>query len=204
MKRVAVVNTRLTNLHSIARAVEECGLQPVVTDHPGDLESVANIILPGVGSFPRAMEHLRDTGLIDALSEQVIEKRIPFLGICLGMQLLATTGREGGDSSGLGWIDGEARLLQPDAGERVPHVGWNDIEFRNASPIFDGIATGQDFYFVHSYVLRPSDESSITATTSYAGGFAAAVQRDHIFGVQFHPEKSQKPGFAVLRNFLAV
>jgi len=201
---VAIINTRLCNLHSIRRAVEECGLDAVITDDPRDLESVSSIILPGVGSFPLAMRRLQSAGLVEALGEQVMGQRIPFLGICLGMQLLATRGEEGGGSTGLGWLDGDVRLLKPGPGERVPHVGWNDLQFQRASPIFAGFQASPDFYFVHSYALTPADPETVVATSDFAGGITAAVQRDHIFGVQFHPEKSQKPGFAVLRNFLAI
>jgi glutamine amidotransferase len=203
MKRVAIVNTGLSNLHSISRAVEECGSDPLITDNPTDLRTAASIILPGVGSFPRAMARLRETGLAEELSEQVVGLRIPILGICLGMQLLATTGFEGEASPGLGWIEGIVARLEPGPGERIPHVGWNDVKVRRPAAIFAGLDSTQNFYFVHSFSLRPANESDVIATTEYAGGFTAAVQRDHIIGVQFHPEKSQQAGLAVLRNFLA-
>lgn len=201
---VAIVDTGLCNLDSIARAIEDCGESPLVTDDPADLEHVARIVLPGVGAFPEAMARLRSRGLDVALTKQVIDREIPFLGVCLGMQLVATRGTEVRDTAGLGWIDGEVNLLQTGPGERIPHIGWNEVEPIDGSPLFRGITPGRDFYFVHSFVFRPAREEDIAAVTPYAGGFASAVHRGNVFGVQFHPEKSQQVGFAVLRNFLAL
>jgi len=201
---VAIVDTGLCNLDSIARAIEDCGGNPLVTDDPRDLERVSHIILPGVGAFPEAMAQLRNRGLDVALSEQVIGREIPFLGVCLGMQLMATRGTEVRETAGLGWIDGEVGLLEARPGERIPHIGWNEVEPTAGSPLFRGIAPGRDFYFVHSYVLRPTQDEDVASVTPYGGGFASAVNRGNIYGVQFHPEKSQQAGFAVLRNFLAL
>jgi glutamine amidotransferase len=201
---VAIVDTGLCNLDSIARAIEDCGGNPLVTDDPRDLERVSHIVLPGVGAFPEAMAQLRNRGLDVALSEQVIGREIPFLGVCLGMQLMATRGTEVRETDGLGWIDGEVDLLKAQPGERIPHIGWNEVEPTADSPLFRGIDPGRDFYFVHSYALRPKRAEDVAALTPYAGGFVSAVHRGNVFGVQFHPEKSQKVGFAVLRNFLAI
>jgi glutamine amidotransferase len=201
---VAIVDTGLCNLDSIARAIEDCGGKPLVTDDPADLERGARIVLPGVGAFPEAVARLRSRGLDRALSEQVIGRGIPFLGVCLGMQLIATRGTELRDTAGLGWIDGEVSLLKTRPGERMPHIGWNEVEPTANSPLFRGIDPGRDFYFVHRYVLQPTRDEDVAAVTPYAGGFVSAVHRDNIFGVQFHPEKSQQMGFAVLRNFMAL
>jgi glutamine amidotransferase len=198
------VDTGLCNLDSIARAIEECGGKPLVTEDPGDIEHAARIVLPGVGAFPEAMDRLRSRGLDMALSEQVIGREIPFLGVCLGMQLMATRGTEVRETAGLGWIDGEVSLLQAGPDVRIPHIGWNEVEPIAGSPLFQGIAPGRDFYFVHSYVLLPTRDEDVAAVTPYAGGFVSSVHRDNLFGVQFHPEKSQQVGFAVLRNFLAL
>jgi glutamine amidotransferase len=200
---IAIVDTGLCNLDSIARAIEDCGGKPLVTQDPADLERAARIILPGVGAFPEAMDQLRSRGLDRALSEQVIGRQIPFLGICLGMQLMATRGTEVRDAEGLGWIPGEVDLMEAQPGERIPHIGWNEVEPAAGDPLFRGIAPGRDFYFVHSYALRPTHDEDVAALTPYAGGFVSAVHRGNVFGVQFHPEKSQKVGFSVLRNFLA-
>lgn len=204
MSTVAIVDYGMCNLDSVARAVSECGGAPVVTDKPADLAAARAIILPGVGAFGVGMAHLKERGLIEPLREQVLEKKIPFLGICLGMQLLAKRGEENGGAEGLGWLDAETVLIKPGAGERVPHIGWNEVRPTRPSPLFTGIAPGTDFYFVHSYAVRPKDASVALATAPFGDGVCAAVHQDNVFGVQFHPEKSQKAGFALLRNFLSL
>lgn len=203
MQATAIVDYGMGNLDSVARAVEECGGSPAVTSDPRDLERATTIILPGVGAFAEGMRNIRERGLDEALQEQVIEKGVPLLGLCLGMQLLATTGREGEEVSGLGWIDAEISRLEPvEHTERVPHVGWNEVYQTRASNLFGGLAAGTDFYFVHSYHMICRSFEDVLATTPYCGGFASAVGRDHIWGVQFHPEKSRRPGFQILTNFL--
>lgn len=204
MTDVVVVDTRLCNLRSITRALEECGARPRVAAQGSELGEPSHIVLPGVGAFPDAMAQLAASGLIEELTEQVRVRRVPFLGICLGMQLLGVRGGEVRDTRGLGWIEGEVTKLTPDPGERVPHVGWDQATPNADSPLFAGIDASRDFYFVHSWVLRPDRASDVLATTPFGGGFAAAVSRDNIHGVQFHPEKSQEAGFQLLRNFLAM
>lgn len=205
MKIVAIVDYGMCNLDSVARAVEECGANPIVTDRASDLAIASSIILPGVGAFPEAMCNLKQRGLDDALNQHVLSKQIPFLGICLGMQLLATTGWEGGETDGLGWIDGEVCRLEPTTkSERIPHVGWNEIDFECPSPLFKNISPGKDFYFVHSYHFCCASRDNILAYTPYCGSFVSAINRDLIFGVQFHPEKSQRLGFQLLKNFLSI
>lgn len=204
MSAVAIVDYGMCNLDSIARAVEECGGRPYVTDQPRDLRNATQIILPGVGAFPEAVRNLRERGLDTALEEQVVGNGIPFLGICLGMQLMAGRGNEGEKIKGLDWIDGEVVRLEPTVEDaRIPHIGWNNIQAVTESPLLYEIASDKDFYFVHSYHLQCDDSDQIVATTDYAEGFVSIVNREHMFGVQFHPEKSQKVGFQVLRNFLA-
>jgi glutamine amidotransferase len=203
MSRVAVVDYGMCNLDSVARAIQECGGQPVVTSDPADLKTASHIVLPGVGAFPDAMRNIRSRNLEEPMREQVETRHIPFLGICLGMQLLATTGTEVEESHGLGWIEGEVRRLVPTATDcRVPHVGWNELCLERESPLFSGLDMRRDFYFVHSFHLVAKSDDDVLARTPYADGFVSAVQRDHVFGVQFHPEKSQRAGFQVFRNFL--
>ena len=198
-----IVDTGLCNLDSIARAVEQCqGRSPVVTSDPNDLDDAARIILPGVGAFPEAMSRLTSTGMADAMREQAIGRNVPFLGICLGMELLATLGHEVTPTPGLGWISGEVRPLRPEPGERLPHVGWNEVHRVGKPALLRDLDDGRDFYFVHSYTFVPSDREVVAATTPYGGGFVSAVERGNVFGVQFHPEKSQLAGFQVLSNFL--
>jgi imidazole glycerol-phosphate synthase subunit HisH len=205
LRTVVIVDYGMCNLDSISRAVEECGGSPRVTDRPEVLEEASYLVLPGVGSFAQAMKNLRDRGLDSAIVEQVRGKQIPLLGICLGMQLLGTKGTEGGATDGLGLIDGEIRKLEATSGDfRIPHVGWNEVVQEKECPLFRGIPSGKDFYFVHSYHFVARDQNSVVARTPYCGGFASVVSRDAIWGVQFHPEKSQNAGFQVLRNFLAV
>ncbi|MBM3145925.1 MAG: imidazole glycerol phosphate synthase subunit HisH [Chloroflexi bacterium] len=203
--RVAIIDYGMCNLDSVRRAVEECGGDPVITDQARDIETANRIILPGVGSFSEAMGNVKNRSLDEILSEQVFNFQIPFLGICLGMQLLAKKGWEGSETAGLGWIHGEVRKLAPtNPEERIPHIGWNEVVFSRPSPLFRNLPSGKDFYFVHSYYLDCNDDQEVIARTPYCGGFVSAVQRDWIFGVQFHPEKSQHLGFQVLRTFLSI
>lgn len=201
--RVAIVDYGICNIDSVARAVEECGGTAVVTEDGAELASATRIILPGVGSFPDGMRNLRDRDLLDRLQEEVIGRGIPTLGICLGMQLLATRGLEGSPTYGLDWIPGEVRRLEPTAKDRrVPHIGWNEVWIERESPLFAGIPSGKDFYFVHSYYFENASDADVVGRTPYGRGFSSVIQHGNVFGVQFHLEKSQKPGFQVLRNFL--
>jgi glutamine amidotransferase len=204
MNIVVIVDYGMCNLDSVARAVEECGGKALVTERARDLETGNRIILPGVGAFADAMKNIKQRGLDHALYEQAVERQIPFLGICLGMQLLASKGFEVEETDGLGLVPGEVRRLNP-CGEdtRIPHVGWNEVHPVVDSPLFHGISPGRDFYFVHSYHLCPRDESNVLARTPYAGSFVSAVRSESIWGVQFHPEKSQRAGLQLLKNFLA-
>jgi len=204
MDTVAIVDYGLCNLDSVHRAVEECGGRPVSTTRPEDVVTADRVILPGVGAFPLAMANLRGSGLADALQQRVMEQGRPFLGICLGMQLMATRGLEGRPTEGLGWIDGEVRRLEPQDRARVPHIGWNDVLDSRNDPLFAGVPSAANFYFVHSYVVCPTGDACVIGHTPYGGiHIVSAVRRDNMCGVQFHPEKSQRVGFQVLRNFLA-
>lgn len=205
MKTVALVDYGIGNVDSVRRALQECGAEVVMASRREEFERASSIVLPGVGAFGDGMKHLRERGLVSILNEQVLEKKIPFLGVCLGMQMLAKKGFENETSDGLGWIDADCVLLEPKtAEERIPHIGWNEAVHDGSSPLFSGLPSGKDFYFVHSYALKCRKPAEVLATAPYAGGFACAVGRDNIWGVQFHPEKSQKPGFQLLRNFLAL
>jgi glutamine amidotransferase len=205
VKSVGIVDYGVCNLDSVERAVEECGGRPVMASRPEDLEAVSSIILPGVGAFAHGMRNLRERGFVEALNEQVADKRIPLLGLCLGMQLLASAGTEGGEEPGLGWIEGRVEKLEPAGeGERVPHIGWNEVYGNGASSLFDGIDPGRDFYFVHSYHFACANDDDVAARTPAYGEFASGVAHGNVMGVQFHPEKSQKAGFQLLTNFLAL
>lgn len=205
MNLVAVVDYGMCNLDSVRRAVEECGGTVVVTSQAQDLKTANRIILPGVGAFPEAMRNIKALSLDRVLYEQAMEENIPLLGICLGMQLLASKGWEGEETDGLGLIPGEVRRMEPfGADTRIPHVGWNEVHPTQESPLFRNISSGKDFYFVHSYHFCPENNAHILADTPYAGRFVSAVHSGSVFGVQFHPEKSQKMGFQLLKNFLVI
>ncbi len=204
MTTVGIVRYGTGNLDSVSRAFEACGGSPSIISTPSELDTVAAIVLPGVGAFAHGMAMLHAGGFVDPLRAEVMNNGIPILGICLGMQLLATRGFEGDRNGvgGLGWIDGDVtRLCEED--ERVPHVGWNEVFPEDGGEaMFDGVDPGEDVYFVHSYRFDPANDDARAASTPYAGGFCSAVTRDHIWGVQFHPEKSQNAGFRVLKNFM--
>ncbi|OGC86108.1 imidazole glycerol phosphate synthase, glutamine amidotransferase subunit [Candidatus Adlerbacteria bacterium RIFCSPHIGHO2_02_FULL_54_18] len=197
---IAVVDYGMGNVASVRNALALLGAEAIITARAEDFERATHIILPGVGAFPDGMRELWERGLIPVLRREVLENQKPFLGICLGMQLLAEAGEEGGDTKGLGFIAGKTRKLTV-AGLRLPHIGWDDVTSAPGARLFADIDS-RDFYFVHSYVMEPADSAAIAATCTYGEAFAAAVQKDNIFGVQFHPEKSQKAGIAVLRNFI--
>lgn len=202
---VVIVDYGICNIDSVRRAVEECGGRPVVTSDAEGLRGAARIILPGVGAFPDGMRNLRELGLLEPLREQVVGRSVPTLGICLGMQLLASSGVEVMSTGGLDWIPGEIRRLEATKTDRrIPHIGWNELVIERDSPLLRAIPSGTDFYFVHSYHFKTLTDADIVASTPYCGGFTSVVQRKNVFGVQFHLEKSQRPGFQVLRNFLAL
>ncbi|HOY68757.1 MAG TPA: imidazole glycerol phosphate synthase subunit HisH [Candidatus Ozemobacteraceae bacterium] len=203
--KILIIDYGLGNLASVRRAVEECGGDPLVSALPADIARSSHLILPGVGAFADGMSLLRERGWVEPLKAAVRDDRIPLLGICLGMQLLADRGDEGGESDGLGLIPGVVERLRPaGAEERIPHVGWNAVRQVRPDALFTGIPDETDFYFVHSYAVRPADASVVIGMTPHAGGFVSAVRSGSAHGVQFHPEKSVPAGFTLLRNFLAV
>ena len=204
VKKVAVIDYGMGNIDSVARAVEECGGTATVTNQVNDIESSQYIILPGVGSFSNAMSKLKKHSLDIILRTQVLDKGVPFLGICLGMQVMASKGFEGGETEGLGFIDGVVKRLEVTSEDtRIPHIGWNEVEHTADSVLFKNIESGKDFYFLNSYHLE-CDEKYIIAKTPYCGKFVSAVSNKLAFGIQFHPEKSQKYGFILLTNFLSI
>lgn len=202
---VGVIDYGMGNLGSVRRSLEECGARVFIADHPETLKQASHAVLPGVGAFTRGMENLQARDWVPAIRELALDDGIPFLGVCLGMQLLADTGHEGGTTPGLGLIAGEVRRLGAlSSDERVPHVGWNEVYPLIECPMFANIPAGADFYFVHSYHLVPREEGHLAAYTPYCGRTAAAVVAGNVWGVQFHPEKSSRAGFQLLRNFLAM
>ena len=208
---VALIDYGSGNLRSAAkafeRAVAEAGLSQeiIVTADPEIVRKAERVVLPGVGAFADCKRGLLALpGMIEALEEGVVKGGKPFLGICVGMQLLASIGREHGEHKGLGWIDGEVVPLElADQTLKVPHMGWNELEFEPGShPLLAGLTPGQHAYFVHSFQLKPILPDDLIATTDYGGPLTAMVGNENIAGTQFHPEKSQATGLAVITNFL--
>ncbi|HEV2652586.1 MAG TPA: imidazole glycerol phosphate synthase subunit HisH [Rhizomicrobium sp.] len=207
---VALIDYGSGNLRSaekaLARAAAErgSGHAIVVTADPRIAATAERIVLPGVGAFADCMSGLAALpGMVDALTDAVIKRGVPFLGICVGMQLMARVGREFGDHAGLGWIDGEVVRMTPGvAALKIPQIGWNELQLARRHPLFDGIADGAHAYFVHSFVFAAARDSDVIARTDYGGPVTAAIGRDNLTGVQFHPEKSQAMGLKLLGNFL--
>lgn len=200
---VLIVDYGMSNLGSVKRAFEECGASVLVSDDPSDCLQAEHIVLPGVGSFADGMAALLTGGWVALLRYAVLKEKIPLLGICLGMHLLADTGFEGGKTAGLGLIPGEVRRLTAVSPEvRIPHVGWNEVHHDGTNRLFTGIPSGADFYFVHSYHLVPVDAAETLGTTPYCGSFTSVAGCGTVYGTQFHPEKSSRYGFQLIRNFL--
>ena len=210
---VAIVDYGSGNLHSAAKAFERAAHQAdrgqsiVVTNDPAAVAGADRVVLPGVGAFADCRRGLDAVdGMVGALDEAVRQKGRPFFGICVGMQLLAERGREYEVTEGLGWIAGEVdRIVPRDPGLKIPHMGWNTLNVVRPHPVLDGLTFGPQGlhgYFVHSYQLNPAQRADLVADAEYGGAVTAIVARDNIFGTQFHPEKSQKLGLALIANFL--
>jgi glutamine amidotransferase len=210
---VAIIDYGSGNLHSAAKAFERAGrehgseLAVKVTSEPGEVAEADRIVLPGVGAFADCKQGLaRIPGMIEALEEAVQEEGKPFLGICVGLQLMAERGLEHGVTPGLGWIGGEVGAITPaDPALKIPHMGWNTLRVVHEHALLEGIPTGEQglhAYFVHSYHFVPEDEEALVASTDYGGPITAFVAKNNMVGTQFHPEKSQKLGLALIANFL--
>lgn len=200
---IVIIDYRMGNIRSVAKAFRKLNASFVISNKPADIKKASHLVLPGVGAFGDGMDNLKRLGLIPLLEEEVFKKKKPFLGICIGMQLLATAGKEHGNHKGLGWIKGMVRRFSvDDAQYKIPHIGWNDITIRINQPLFADIPNKSDMYFVHSFHLVPAEKEVIAATCNYGEEFVAALQKDNVFGLQFHPEKSQLQGIQVIKNFL--
>ncbi len=201
--KALIIDYEMGNLGSVRRSFEECDAEVLISTDPHDLKLATHIVLPGVGAFAEGMEHLIRGGWIDPLRQAVLNDRIPTLGICLGMQLFADRGFEKGDTPGLGFIPGKVALLEPgNSDSRVPHIGWNEVDFVPNTPLFTKIPNKSDFYFVHSFHFIPENNNVIVGETPYCGNIVSAIQSENVFGVQFHPEKSSRAGFQLIRAFL--
>ena len=204
---IAVIDYGASNLRSVDNAFKAIGCEVNITCVPADLEKASAIVLPGVGAFGDGMKMLKKLDLITALNEQVIGYQKPYLGICLGLQFLAEKSLEYGTHKGLGWIDGIVqKIVTGEHRFRIPHIGWNEVDIQHNNPLFRNIDTTPVFYFVHSYQLVAEGDSVnvITSTCWHGTTITASVQKDNIYAVQFHPEKSQQSGLNVLKNFVGL
>jgi glutamine amidotransferase len=200
--KIGVVNYGMGNIASVCNAVNFIGFETSVINSPNELETCDKIILPGVGAFPLAMKNLNELQFIEKLNETVLIKKVPTIGLCLGMQLLFDYSEEHGINKGLGWVKGAVKDLKKEINLTVPHMGWNRLEISKESNLLSGIAEDElDYYFVHSFYCKCENNSDVIATVEYGVKMDVMIQKDNIFGCQFHPEKSQKSGLELLKNF---
>jgi imidazole glycerol-phosphate synthase subunit HisH len=209
MAEILIVDYQMGNLRSVQKALEATGAVATITQDADAVRRADKLVLPGVGAFADAMQHLRERGLDEAVKDFIASGR-PFLGICLGLQLLFDKGFEDGRFDGLGILGGKCTALPTDMTGpdgrplKVPHMGWNDLDVVHRSPILEGFPDGGQVYFVHSYAVEPDDEDVVATRTDYGVAFVSSVWRDNIMATQFHPEKSQQVGLRMLRNFVAM
>ncbi len=197
---VIVVDYGMGNLRSVAKALEKVGLENKISSKPQDIEDSSAVVVPGVGAFGDAIKHLDERGLLEPIIKS-IEKGKAYLGICLGLQILFEKGFEFGEHKGLGILKGKVVRFKRKEGFKIPHMGWNQIWKNKEEGLFSNIKDGEYFYFVHSFYVIPDDNDVISSTTDYINWFCSSVQKDNIWAVQFHPEKSQKVGLKLLKNF---
>lgn len=197
---IAIIDYGMGNLRSVQKGFERVGCQAQVTREASKIAAARGVVLPGVGAFHACMENLQRFGLIGPIRETVREKK-PFLGICLGFQLLFSESEEFGKQKGLDLFSGKVVGFNLDSGLKVPHMGWNRVEKKKPSPFMEGISSGDYVYFVHSFYVMPNDVSVIATTTEYGSSFVSSIATDHLFACQFHPEKSQELGLRILSNF---
>lgn len=204
MASVVIIDYGSGNLRSVAKAFQRITREVIVSSDTDALKSASHIVLPGVGAFGDCMAGLSALpGMLDMLNEQVRVRGKWFLGVCVGMQMLFENGYENGTHKGMGWLSGEVVSL-PESGLKIPHMGWNNLEIKKQSPLLENLHDGDHAYFVHSYYAKPADNSILLATTQYGGDITAIVGSDNIFGTQFHPEKSQRPGLQIIENFVSM
>ena len=201
--KINIIDYDAGTLRNVQKAIDRLGYSSMISKKTESVAAADALILPGVGSFKQGMASLRSSGLYFSIRKQVLEQKKPIFGICLGMQLLARDGHEGGKCSGLNLLPMSVRPLSlKNHGLRTPHMGWNSVYHARQSLLLSGIPDGGDFYFVHSYHAVCNDQSIVATTCDYGGRFVAAVHKDNVFGTQFHPEKSQRYGLRLLKNFL--
>ena len=197
--KVCILDYGSGNFASVYNLLNRLNYKAIISNNSSDIKDSSHIILPGVGTFGASIKKIRNEIETDLLENEIKIKKKPFLGICVGMQILADKGFEFGEHNGLGWIEGRVEKIKAKV---LPHIGWNNIQIKKQSPIFANIENLKDFYFLNSYAFNVKDKNLIISETNYGKTFCSAVQKDNIFGVQFHPEKSQKTGQLLIRNFL--
>lgn len=197
---ISIIDYGLGNILSFVNVYNRLNIKCSIAKTPEDLLNASKIILPGVGSFDQAMERLDASGLRPTLDDLVLQKGIPILGICVGMQILANTSEEG-TSKGLGWIEGSVKKFDVSLTKKIPHMGWNDVVSDTDNHLFDGLKTQAKFYFLHSFYYECADKKNALAIASYGEEFCCAIHKENIYGVQFHPEKSHHFGTRLLKNF---
>lgn len=201
--QIVIIDYNMGNLRSVQKAFEKVGSEAIITNDINLIKNATKIVLPGVGSFKDGMKHLKELNLIDVLNDEILNKKKPFLGICLGMQLISKVSYENGETLGLGWINAEIKkfTFNDDIKLKVPHVGWNNISFKNENKLLENINNNSDFYFVHSYHFV-TNENVISSVSDYGFDFVSSVNKDNIYAFQFHPEKSQSVGLDLIENFV--
>jgi glutamine amidotransferase len=200
VKPILIVDYGMANLRSVQKALEKVGAEAIISADPNRVADADKMVLPGVGAFRDAIARLRDSGWVEPIKDH-IHRGKPFLGICLGLQLLFTRSHEDGVHQGLDLFAGEVVRFEPVAGLKVPHMGWNQLRIRKPAPLLQGLPENPSVYFVHSYYVRPRDESLRATESDYPTPFTSAIWQDNVFATQFHPEKSQKIGLMMLQKF---
>lgn len=203
---IVIVDYGVGNVGSIINMLKKAGAKAIASSDPTVLEQAEKLILPGIGAFDAGMNKLNERGLVPLLNYLALEKKVPFLGLCLGLQLMTKKSEEG-QTPGLGWLDAETVRFKFEAEQpqlKVPHMGWNTIKIRQEHPIFTNLEPDTRFYFVHSYYIKSNDPQEVLAETDYGGAFDSILGKDNILGAQFHPEKSHKFGLRFLKNFAEV
>jgi len=205
MQKLVIIDYGMGNINSVKKQLERLKVDVTVTSDPLEISKADKIILPGVGHFGKAMENLTSLNILSTLNEAVLEKRTPVLGICLGMQLMAKSSEEG-NVNGLGWFDAEVIKIKVNDTLRykIPHTGWNTIELVKNDPINNGLDANSSFYFVHAYKVKSNNDEDILHRTCYETDFTSAISKNDIFGVQYHPEKSQDVGLKLFKNFISL
>lgn len=200
---IAIIDYGLGNIRAFANIYKNLNIPHIIASSPDELKPASHIILPGVGAFDHAMQSIKNSGMLETLNELVLSDKIPVMGICVGMQVLADSSEEGNEA-GLGWIKGEVKKIDSSQFKhhtRLPHMGWNDVKPMMEKGLFDAMKDDARFYFLHSYYFECENKDNILAVTEYGSEFACAVNLDNIYGVQFHPEKSHQYGIQLLKNF---